>query len=215
VPLFAQNVPIGALHIVLNKTPSADVKNRFITIADHLSLAVANMNLRESLKQQAIRDPLTNLYNRRFLDEALKNELLRAERHKQSLAVLMIDIDHFKKFNDSFGHDAGDYTLQEVGKVLLRLIRGEDIACRFGGEEFIVVFPDMPHDILIRRAGEILQAVREIDLTFKNKPLGNVTLSIGVATYPEQGLNAEELISTADIALYQAKSNGRNQVVIA
>jgi len=215
VPLLAQSIAIGVLHIVFEKSCSKDAKNRFVTIADHLSLAVANINLRESLKRQAIRDPLTNLYNRRFLDEALKNELLRAQRNQQSLAVLMIDVDHFKKFNDSFGHDAGDYTLQQVGKTLLNLVRGEDIACRFGGEEFTVVFPNITNDDLIKRANAILQAVKDIELMFKNKPLGSITLSIGVASYPEHETTAEGLISAADKALYQAKANGRNQVVMA
>lgn len=215
VPLLAQSIAIGVLHIVFEKSCSKDAKNRFVTIADHLSLAVANINLRESLKRQAIRDPLTNLYNRRFLDEALKNELLRAQRNQQSLAVLMIDVDHFKKFNDSFGHDAGDYTLQQVGKTLLNLVRGEDIACRFGGEEFTVVFPNITNDDLIKRANAILQAVKDIELMFKNKTLEPITLSIGVASYPEHETTAEGLISAADKALYQAKANGRNQVVMA
>ena len=127
----------------------------------------------------------------------------------------MIDVDHFKKFNDSFGHDAGDYTLQQVGKTLLNLVRGEDIACRFGGEEFTVVFPNITNDDLIKRANAILQAVKDIELMFKNKPLGSITLSIGVASYPEHETTAEGLISAADKALYQAKANGRNQVVMA
>jgi diguanylate cyclase (GGDEF)-like protein len=184
-------------------------------MSDHLSLALANINLRESLKLQAIRDPLTNLYNRRYLDEAFENEILRAKRNEHSIGVMMIDIDHFKQFNDSFGHDAGDYTLQLVGTLLTKSIRGDDIACRYGGEEFILVLPNTELDTVIQRAEELNQAARDVELTYKDRSLGHISLSIGIALLPQHAGEAEAVIAIADKALYQAKTNGRDQFVVA
>jgi diguanylate cyclase (GGDEF)-like protein len=215
VPLLAQSVAIGALHIILKEKPSSATRSQFITMSDHLSLALANINLRESLKLQAIRDPLTNLYNRRYLDEAFENEILRAKRNEHSIGVMMIDIDHFKQFNDSFGHDAGDYTLQLVGTLLTKSIRGDDIACRYGGEEFILVLPNTELETVIQRAEELNQAARDVELTYKDRSLGHISLSIGIALLPQHAGEAESVIAIADKALYQAKTNGRDQFVVA
>jgi diguanylate cyclase (GGDEF)-like protein len=215
VPLLAQSVAIGALHIILDIKLASSTRRQFITMSDHLSLALANINLRESLKLQAIRDPLTNLYNRRYLDEALQTEIHRAKRNNHSIGIMMIDIDYFKKFNDSFGHDAGDYTLQLVGSLLAKFIRGDDIACRYGGEEFTLVLPATEPELLKERAEQLNQAARELELTYRNRSLGHISLSIGIAVLPQHGEDAETVIATADKALYQAKTNGRDQFVIA
>jgi len=214
-PLLAHSVTLGALHIIFEKPPSQSVQNLFKTMADHLSLTLSNLNLRESLKLQAIRDPLTNLYNRRYLDETLQNELLKANRHKHSIGILMIDIDHFKKFNDSFGHDAGDHALQLVSSVLNHVIRAEDLACRYGGEEFIIVMPDTDLATLENRAAKLLTQTRELDLVYRKKPLGHITLSIGVAIYPMHGIDAAACISAADSALYLSKSAGRDRYTVS
>jgi diguanylate cyclase (GGDEF)-like protein len=212
---LAQSVAIGALHIILDIKLASSTRRQFITMSDHLSLALANINLRESLKLQAIRDPLTNLYNRRYLDEALQTEIHRAKRNNHSIGIMMIDIDYFKKFNDSFGHDAGDYTLQLVGSLLAKFIRGDDIACRYGGEEFTLVLPATEPELLKERAEQLNQAARELELTYRNRSLGHISLSIGIAVLPQHGEDAETVIATADKALYQAKTNGRDQFVIA
>jgi diguanylate cyclase (GGDEF)-like protein len=158
---------------------------------------------------------LTNLYNRRYLDEALQTEIHRAKRNNHSIGIMMIDIDYFKKFNDSFGHDAGDYTLQLVGSLLAKFIRGDDIACRYGGEEFTLVLPATEPELLKERAEQLNQAARELELTYRNRSLGHISLSIGIAVLPQHGEDAETVIATADKALYQAKTNGRDQFVIA
>ena len=215
VPLMAQSVAIGALHFVIEKKASEEEHQKFITMADHLSLALSNINLRESLKRQAIRDPLTNLYNRRYLDEALENEIIRADRKQQSNGILMIDIDHFKNFNDTFGHHAGDYTLQEVAKLMSETVRADDIVSRYGGEEFLIVMPDSEIHVVTKRAQLLVERTRELTLNHKNKSLGHVTMSIGIAMYSEHGDTSTSIIAVADQALYKAKTEGRDQVQVA
>lgn len=215
IPLLAHSVTLGALHIVFNKEPSQSVQSLFKTMADHLSLTLSNLNLRESLKLQAIRDPLTNLYNRRYLDETLQNEILKAKRHNHSIGILMIDIDHFKKFNDSFGHDVGDHVLKLVSSALNKIIRDEDLACRFGGEEFIIVMPDTDLATIEDRAQCLLKLTRKLDLVYKKRPISQITLSIGVAVYPANGGDAAACIRAADTALYVAKSEGRDRYIVS
>lgn len=215
VPLLAQSVAIGGLHFVLQRQITDEEYQQLTTMADHLSLALSNINLRESLKRQAIRDPLTNLYNRRYLDEAIENELLRAKRKQAPIGIMMIDIDHFKQFNDSFGHHAGDHTLQEDAKLMADNVRGEDTVSRYGGEEFMVIMPDSDIHTTVKRAELLIEKTRELSLSYKNKSLGHVTLSIGVSVFPDNGEKSATLISLADQALYKAKTNGRDQVQVA
>jgi diguanylate cyclase (GGDEF)-like protein len=166
------------------------------------------------LHTQAVTDPLTGLLNRRYLTEFLPREVIRARRKGDSLAVLMIDLDHFKRFNDNFGHDAGDLVLTRVAQLLMAHIRGSDIACRYGGEEFIVVLPDTTLEGASRRAEEIRTAVRELQLSHRGKPLGEITVSLGVALLPDHVAGPEALVRVADEALYQAKAAGRDRVVM-
>lgn len=216
VPFVAQGVCLGAIHIKAGEGANIErLQSIASTVAEHLSLSMTNVNLRTSLKYQAVRDPLTNLYNRRYLDESLSRDIHRSERRGTSLGVLMIDVDHFKKFNDTFGHDAGDFVLQRLGAELAEAIRDEDIACRYGGEEFTIVFPDADLPTIAKRATDILERVREMNLEFRNRTLGHITLSIGIAVYPHHGEDGETLISVADRALYAAKNAGRDQIKIA
>lgn len=216
VPLMAQGVSLGAIHIMAHTdTISERVQEMMLTMGEHLSLSMANVNLRNSLKHQAVRDPLTNLYNRRYLDEALPRDIRRAKRRNTNIGVMMIDVDHFKKFNDSFGHEAGDYVLQKLGAVLADSVRSEDIACRYGGEEFTLILSETDVATTAKRAFELVEKVRALNLNFKNKSLGHITLSVGIAIYPYHGDNLEMLISTADEALYIAKNEGRNQIKVA
>ena len=220
-PMMAQGETLGLLY--LQALPVAqglallsDAKQQLAAaVAEQIALALSNLKLRETLRQQSVRDPLTGLYNRRFLEEALDREIARLERKNLPLSLLMIDVDHFKSFNDTFGHEAGDAVLRDLGGILQRYVRGSDIACRFGGEEFTVVLPEADLEIARQRAETLREAVRELRLVHDGKSLGAVTLSLGVACFPEHGRRREHLLQAADTALYAAKDGGRNQVVVS
>jgi diguanylate cyclase (GGDEF)-like protein len=182
------------------------------TVAENLSLCLGNLQLRVSLQEQSIRDSLTNLYNYRYLKESLEREIRLANRKAHPIGIIMIDVDHFRNFNNTFGHDAGNVVLQAVGNFLLSQIRNVDIACRYGGEEFLLILPEMPFDYLCQRAEQIRLGVKQLSLTFQQQDLPAITVSIGIASYPEHGNNGEDLIRVADLALYQAKNNGRDCV---
>ncbi|MGA9394051.1 MAG: diguanylate cyclase [Azonexus sp.] len=169
----------------------------------------------EELQKQAIRDPLTGLFNRRYLDETLPREIHRALREEEGLAVVMIDLDHFKAFNDEWGHEAGDLVLLGVAEALLDGLRASDIACRYGGEEILVVMPGADAEEAVARISAISAQVRNMDASAKGRNLPPVSFSAGVATVPEHGNNAEMLLRAADRALYMAKETGRNRVVVA
>jgi len=178
-------------------------------------LYTTNLKLSETLRQQAIRDPLTHLFNRRYMEETLERELSRAERNQSSLGIVFLDIDYFKRFNDQYGHNMGDRILLEFGGFLKTHVRKEDIACRYGGEEFVLILPDTCLEVVCQRAEEIRTGVKQLDLSQYEKHSSGITLSIGVSVFPVHGLNAENLLRTADTALYRAKANGRDCVCIA
>ena len=167
--------------------------------------------LKEELHEQAIHDPLTGLYNRRYLNETLAREITRVERENNSLSVIMSDIDHFKMINDTYGHPVGDKFLMEIASLMKKHTRDSDIVCRYGGEEFLLVFPGTALASAARRAEEIRQQCAEIIIQHEGIDL-NVTMSLGVATYPTHGKEAEEIIIKVDKALYQSKQSGRNRV---
>jgi len=169
--------------------------------------------LRERLREQAMRDKLTGLYNRHYVEEWFELELRRAQRHGWSIAAIMLDIDHFKRFNDTFGHEAGDLVLRELAGALGRTTRGSDVASRYGGEEFLVLLPECPFDAALRRAERMREEVAKLELRYGGKPLGPVTVSLGVAVFPDHTKESEELLRCADEALYAAKQAGRNRVV--
>lgn len=182
---------------------------------EQIALEIGNMKSRDALREQSIRDPLTGLYNRRYLEESLQRELLRAvrlTRRRAGLAVLMIDVDHFKRFNDEHGHEAGDIVLAAIGSRLRRVVRASDIASRFGGEEFVVVLPEVTPARALVRAEQVRSAVEALRLVHHGEPLPPVTVSVGAAMYPHHGDSVESLLRAADHALYGAKRDGRNQV---
>jgi diguanylate cyclase (GGDEF)-like protein len=175
-------------------------------------MAIATLNLRTKLENQSIRDSLTGLFNRHFMQISLERELSRAARRKQTLAVFMLDLDHFKKFNDTFGHAAGDTVLKEIAEIFRSSIRTEDIACRYGGEEFTIMVPDVTPTIALQRAESIRRAVAGLRVPLDKEVYAEFTVSTGVAFYPEDGETADLLLRRADLALYRAKRSGRNQV---
>lgn len=183
-------------------------------LAPQLSSALVNIQLKDTLRNQAIRDPLTELYNRRFMLEAFEQALNRAERHNTSLAVLMIDLDLFKNFNDTYGHEAGDKVLEMVAEQFKRNLRLEDIACRYGGEEFCIICPDTGLKEAHSLAEKLRHCVAEQIITYQGQELDRVTLSIGIAIYPNHGQSSNELLQQADKALYKAKEQGRNCTVV-
>lgn len=231
IPLSAQGESLGILH--LQQKPSAksvrsnpkleesseginvDIQQLAIAMADIFALALVNIKLRETLKQQALRDPLTNLFNRRYMEDTLSREIRRAERHGTVLGMIMLDLDHFRRFNNNFGHEAGDLVLQELGKFLQQNIRKEDIACRFGGEEFILILPGASLEITRKRAEKLLHDVQNLQITYKDKKLDSITFSLGVAIYPDHGQTGEAVLQAADMALYRAKHAGRKQIKLA
>jgi diguanylate cyclase (GGDEF)-like protein/PAS domain S-box-containing protein len=167
------------------------------------------------LREQSVRDHLTGLFNRRYMEETLERELLRAARKGLSLGVIMLDVDNLKRFNDTRGHAAGDDILREMGSLLLRQVRGEDIACRYGGDEFIIVLPDASLEVTRERAELICEYASQFHLQFEGQTLEAVTLSLGVAVYPDHGATSTGILRAVDAALYRAKHEGRGRVVMA
>lgn len=220
-PLIAKNETIGLLHIrCLHYSSFNDEKRSFFketseTLVALLSLAISNIKLTEKLNMLSIKDPLTGLFNRRYLEETFIREAIRAKRKQASIGVIMVDIDHFKKFNDVFGHAAGDLVLSELAKFFSSGLRGCDIVCRYGGEEFALILPDANIENTFARAQQLVEKARDIRIHFSGQALGQITLSMGVSAYPVHGEKLEEILKTADIALYRAKQTGRDRVVMA
>ena len=215
IPMMAQGEALGVLHLRGSvEAAIADDAPLATSVAETMALSLANLRLRETLRIQSIRDSLTGLFNRRYMEETFERELQRAARKGTPLGVIMLDIDHFKRFNDTFGHEAGDALLRELGQLLHLRFRGADIACRYGGEEFTLILPEASVEATLQRGEELREAVGGIRLEHLGQPLGVITLSLGVAAFPDHGSNKESLQRIADAALYRAKKEGRNRVVI-
>ena len=218
VPLMSHGEAMGLLH-VLPASPDEDRLERkqrlALTVARQLGLALANLKMQENLRDMAVRDPLTELFNRRYLEETLEREFLRATRQGAPIALIMLDIDHFKRCNDTYGHEAGDVLLRELGAFLQRYCLGSDVACRYGGEEFVLTLPECSLEIACRRAEEMRQAVKTLQVHHGHRTLEAITLSFGVAAFPEHGENPDAVLNAADAAMYRAKQQGRDRVVAA
>lgn len=224
VPVLGADETIGLLHVrfeapraMTSNQPTAlwDEREQItVTAAEYLGLALVNLRLRMQLQQQSIRDPLTGLFNRRFLEETLAREVRRAHRKKSSICVLMLDIDNFKLFNDRYGHAAGDTVLRDFSALLTENVRATDIASRYGGEEFTVVLPDSQLADARNKAEQLLARINLLRVAFNGSNLGAVSASIGLAAYPDHGEHAQGLLRAADAALYAAKQAGRNRVEI-
>lgn len=168
-----------------------------------------------ALLEQSVRDHLTGLFNRRYMEETLERELLRAARKHLLLGIIMLDVDDLKHFNDTWGHAAGDEALRQLGSLLLNQVRGEDIACRYGGDEFILILPDASPQVTLQRAEQIAKLARWSYLQLDGQKLSAVTLSLGVAVFPKHGETSTAILKAADAALYRAKHAGRNRVCMA
>lgn len=223
IPLFAQSDILGLFYLEWKNYNKESIEcrtkrdNQHILasmIAEQIAIGISNIKLRETLRNQSFRDALTGLYNRRYLEETLEREMSRCTRKSTNLALFMIDVDHFKQFNDKFGHEAGDIVLQALAKVLRDFGRKEDIPCRYGGEEFIIILPEIELATALKRARSLHESVSQIYLRYGGNALTQITISIGLAMYPLHAENMRDLITAADMALYQAKNSGRNKTTI-
>jgi diguanylate cyclase (GGDEF)-like protein len=235
IPLTAQGATLGVFHL-LAQAPDTQpdfeahrtlarrgqgrtvdgrltesARNLGLWVAELLALSLANFRLRETLRAQSTRDPLTGLFNRRYMEDSLERELYRAAREQGSLGVIMADLDHFKALNDRSGHVAGDAVLRSVADLLHDNVRAEDIVCRYGGEEFTILLPNAGLEEARIRAEALRIAAAGLSIADGH----GLTISLGVAAYPDHGNTATDLISAADVALYEAKSLGRDRVVAA
>jgi diguanylate cyclase (GGDEF)-like protein len=221
LPLIAKGDILGLLHLRMKPSTSgedswntiADLKETVVIFAEYLSLSIANIRLWERLTDQSIRDPLTGLFNRRYMEETIQRDILRAARNQTKIGIIMADIDHFKNFNDTYGHKAGDELLIKLADFFKFEIRGSDIACRYGGEEFILILPEASAEGTYKRAEHLREGVNNLKVYFHDQLLPSITLSMGIATYPDHGIELNGLIQVADMALYKAKEQGRDRVI--
>jgi len=212
VPLIVQSGTTGLLCLTgaTEKAIGSVTRQQLaVEVGETIKLSLSNLKLREELREQAIHDPLTGLCNRRYLEENLVRELHRARRGNSPLCVVMLDLDNFKSFNDTFGHDAGDALLRELAQVMQNKLRKSDICCRYGGDEFVLVVPDSS-------VADTRQRVEQICVLMKEKQIrpDRITVSAGIAVVSEKGCTAAELLQAADTAMYAAKRAGRNRVVV-
>jgi diguanylate cyclase (GGDEF)-like protein/PAS domain S-box-containing protein len=218
LPLTVQGKILGVLTLTQNAIRKGmypiSLKQLAVTVGETIKLSLSNLQLREELRQQAIHDPLTDLFNRRYLEEALRHDLYQAQRRNTPLCVVMLDLDGFKQFNDSFGHGAGDALLHEFGGVLRERLRKSDIPCRYGGDEFLLVMPDSSIADTQGRLEQIRIFMRELQINYGELTLGMVTLSAGIAQTPEHGTTAAALLQASDHALYAAKQAGGDRIVV-
>ncbi len=215
-PVLAHGETVGLMHLAPRNGVTAEafraVRNLGQMCAEQISLAIANVQLRDQLHHQSVRDPLTGLFNRRHFLENLRRGLDAARHEKTPLALISIDVDHFKTFNDNHGHDAGDMVLRAVGETLERMCDGDQIPCRMGGEEFIALLPGSDQDSALAKAEQLRKAIATIKVRYGEKTLPRITISAGVSAYPADGAMPQDLIKAADNALYEAKAQGRNRV---
>lgn len=224
-PLIASGETLGILTVQgcpYEAGQSAEVQQRVLsarqqlveTLSGHIALALANLRLRENLRAQSIRDPVSGLFNRRYLDETLPREIHRAERDGRNLGIIMCDLDSFKSFNDAHGHAAGDTLLRTFGELVARVVRAGDIACRYGGDEFVLILLDTSLETAERRAELLLREFRRIAIQYGESFLNPGSLSLGVSAFPTHGNAASNLLRVADDALYRAKAEGGNRVIM-
>lgn len=219
LPLIARGETIGLLQIISSDGETSsrfdEMYNFAMTMSETITLALSNLLLREALREETIRDPLTGLFNRRYLEETLAISLSNHQRSNEPLTVAMLDLDHFKSFNDKYGHEAGDIVLQEIGALLHNSLRGGDIACRYGGEELTIILSGATLAHAVPRLDSVRQMIMDLCLQCGGQELKQITVSIGVAEAEPDEKDSAALLKRADIALYQAKQQGRNRIITA
>jgi diguanylate cyclase (GGDEF)-like protein len=216
VPMISQGDVIGVLVIAADRDEGNPLEQAHVaTLAEQLSLAISNVSLRDTLRHQSTVDPLTGLYNRRFFDESLKRELARAQRSGSACSVVMMDLDHFKRVNDTYGHDGGDLVLQAASRAIQQRVRASDVVCRYGGEELVLMLPDCGAEEAAKCAEAIRLSLSAIVIQHAGQLISGITASFGVAQWPGHGDGEYNLLQAADRALYAAKKSGRNKVMVA
>ncbi len=219
VPLNAHGETQGLIHLrATSESAKESLRGKLPliqTVAEYLALALGNFRQQQTLRYQSVRDALTGLFNRRYLEESIAREVARVARDNQSLGIIMFDLDHFKRVNDTYGHDMGDAVLRQLGEVLLHHVREEDIACRYGGEEFTVILPGADIDVTRQRAEELRHLIEAMKVQHGEQVLGDLSVSLGVACFPMHGKTWQDVLTAADKALYEAKQTGRKRVVVA
>lgn len=215
-PFIAQGKTLGILYVSANSQSqlTPETENLAEIVSDYINLSLANLKLQEDLKEQSIRDSLTGLFNRRYLYEFLKKEIAKSQRYKTEIGIILMDIDHFKQINDNYSHGLGDVVLEEIGEFLSNNIRESDIACRYGGEEFILIFPHASLKDTYQRAEALRKKIKCLNFRYQEYYLNTVTVSMGVANFPQHGVTGEETVHHADLALYAAKKQGRDRTII-
>jgi len=226
VPMIAHGKTLGMLYLQTSEQgldqPEGvgerltESKQRLaVTMAEQIAPILANFELHETLKIQSIRDPLTDLFTRRYMEESLEREVSRASRKHIQLGIIMIDIDNFKQFNDTFGNPAGDILLRELGNFLKSGIDKESIVCRYRGGEFVIILPGTSLEGTLELAEQLRNGIKNLEVQYLGQTIGHVTASLGVSVLPDHGTTGETLLRAADAALYRAKVGGRDQVVVA
>ncbi|MFZ4077150.1 MAG: sensor domain-containing diguanylate cyclase, partial [Legionellaceae bacterium] len=214
IPITAQNEIFGLMYLEIEayaEVESIEYHLFINMVSKTIAMAIANISLRDLLRDQSIHDALTGLYNRRFLDEYLTKQLFYSKRQNKPLAVIMLDLDDFKKINDAYGHDVGDIVLEKLGHLMARLTREEDVVCRYGGEEFVCIMQDCSLPLAKKRAEEFRCKIQQMNQGPFPPP---VTISVGISLYPQDGTLSTELIEAADKALYVSKKTGKNKVTV-
>ncbi len=209
-PLISKRRKMG--YLLIKGSNERDLE-KVLILGHQYALALRRIKLYQDIEKIAITDGLTELYTRRYFEERFQEEIKRSLRRNIKMALLMIDVDYFKKINDTYSHLTGDQVLHSIAEIIKENIRGIDVAGRYGGEEFSVVLPDTDQEGAYYAAERIRRAVEDAIIRAYDSEL-RVTVSIGLATFPKDGRNMEDLIDHADTALYQAKNKGRNRVVI-
>jgi len=213
-PLYDRNHSLsGRLMVFRDITERKQVEKRLRYVNDRQQSQLIEIGLLQSkLREQAIRDPLTNLFNRRYLEETLDRELARAARESYPICIIMMDLDHFKKINDTYGHEAGDQVLRAIADTLTEETRRGDFACRYGGEEFVIVMPNIDCNVAYERAEKLRETLNSLYVPYGIYCL-TTTVSMGIACYPINGLTRKAILRAADKAMYAAKDAGRDHIL--
>jgi diguanylate cyclase (GGDEF)-like protein/PAS domain S-box-containing protein len=217
VPMMAQSEALGFLYLAQDGGGRiVDAQQRLaVAMAEHIAMALSNLRLHETLRSQSIRDPMTGLFNRRFMEESLELELRRSARGQLTLGVIMADLDQFRDFNQAYGHEAGDSALREIATLLQANVRKEDIACRFSGQRFTVILPQGSLEVTAQRAAMLLELGRKLEVKLRSQVIGKLQISLGVSVFPQHGRTVDSILRAAEAALQRAKEAGGDQVVTA